>query len=348
MTPEQLQHVVMQHVKKENNTRAVDQFVNGKRNTFNKFIQRVLKRNNFSVRKMTTSQSVPVDWRQKAEDNTRRIREKFKAEKVDVVVNADETFLLFHPFGERLLAPTGVKRVGTAVQVDNEKWGATVMIACEYKTSCILPPMIIFTGVYGAKLMTQWAAFERAKVIFNETHWMTSNATIIYISYLISMSPGKRIGLIWDKHTSHYSDEVLQFIEKCNQDTTTTHIVLELVDEGLTPIIQVPDVAINKVFKSAVKNRYHQHRAKMPVSIGKKISISREQLVDFVLGAIEEINDQNNDNPIISDSFKKCGLNPWSKDNSLKAFVDHLDSLESNEILKAMLANQTALPLRDK
>jgi hypothetical protein len=71
-------------------------------------------------------------------------------------------------------------------------------------------------------------------------------------------------------------------------------------------------------------------------------------LVDFVLGAIEEINDQNNDNPIISDSFKKCGLNPWSKDNSLKAFVDHLDSLESNEILKAMLANKTALPLRDK
>jgi uncharacterized protein (UPF0210 family) len=55
----------------------------------------VLKRNNFSVRKMTISQSVPVDWRQKAEDNTRRIREKFKAEKVDVVVNADETFLLF-------------------------------------------------------------------------------------------------------------------------------------------------------------------------------------------------------------------------------------------------------------
>ena len=106
MTPEQLQHVVMQHVKKENNTRAVDQFVNGKRNTFNKFIQRVLKRNNFSVRKMTISQSVPINWRQKAEDNTSRIREKFKAEKVDVVVNADETFLLFHPFG----APSGTNR----------------------------------------------------------------------------------------------------------------------------------------------------------------------------------------------------------------------------------------------
>ncbi|MFN9981274.1 MAG: hypothetical protein ACK53Y_15215, partial [bacterium] len=56
---------------------------------------------------------------------------------------------------------------------------------------------------------------------------------------------------------SHNSNEVIEFIEKCNKDTITT-------------CIQVPDVAINKVFKSAVKNRYHQHRAKMPVSIGKK------------------------------------------------------------------------------
>jgi hypothetical protein len=71
-------------------------------------------------------------------------------------------------------------------------------------------------------------------------------------------------------------------------------------------------------------------------------------LVEFVLGAIEEINEQNNDHCFISDLFKKCGLNPWSKDNSLKAFVDHLDSLESKEILNAMLANQTALPLREK
>ena len=347
ITPEQLQHMVMHHIKNSNDAPAIDLFINGKRNTFNKFIQRVLKRNKFSVRNISISQSVPVDWRSKAEHNTMRIREKFRMEKVDVVINADETFLLFHPLGERLVAPTGVKRVGTVVQADNEKLGATVMIACEYKTSSILPPMIIFTRVYGAKLMSQWANFDQAKVIFNESHWMTSNAAIIYISYLMSMFPGKRIGLIWDKHTSHYSDEVMEFIEKCNQDTARTQIVLELVEEGLTPIIQVPDVAINKLFKSAVKKRYHQHRAKLPIMIGKKVSISREQLVDFVLEAIEEINEHNNEHQFISDSFKKCGLNPWSKDNSMKAFMDHLDSLESNAILKAMLANQTSLPLGD-
>jgi hypothetical protein len=98
---------------------------------------------------------VPVDWRNKAEQNSERIRERIRGENVDVVINADETFLLFHPIGEKLLAPMGVKPVGTAVQVDNKKFGATVMIACEYRTSSILPPMVIFTGIYCAKLMTQ-------------------------------------------------------------------------------------------------------------------------------------------------------------------------------------------------
>ena len=89
---------------------------------------------------------------------------------------------------------------------------------------------------------------------------MNSNAAIIYLSYLMNMFRGKTIGLIWDKHTSHYSDEVMEFVERCNADkATTTRIVIELVDEGLTPIIQVPDVAVNKVFKAAVKERYHKY-----------------------------------------------------------------------------------------
>ena len=314
--------------------------------TLNRYVQRVLARNNFSVRKISISQSVPPDWREKAEENAARIRHTFLKEKVDIVINADETFLLFHPFGQRLIAPTGVKPIGSAVQVDNEKWGATVMISCEYRTSSILPPMIIFTGVYCAKLMKQWANFDRAKVIFNESHWMTSNAAIIYLSHLINIFKGKKIGLIWDKHTSHYSEEVLQFIKNCNEDdSTTTSIVLELVDEGLTPIIQVPDVAVNKVFKAGVKQRYHQYRSRLPLQIGKKVVVSRETLVDFVLDTISEINDDNNERQFIAESFRRCGLNPWSKEKSLEAFHNHLDALENNDVLRAMLTNQKALSL---
>jgi hypothetical protein len=244
------------------------------------------------------------------------------------------------------------------------------MIACEFRTSSILPPMVIFTGVYCAKLMTQWAKFSKgksemdstslymslskpmlllsflAKVIFNESHWMTSNASIIYISYLTSMFRGKTIGLIWDKHSSHYSADVMEFIERCNADNATeTRIVMELVDEGLTPIIQVPDVAVNKVFKSAVKGKYHTYRSGLPIKIGEKVSISRETMVQFILEAISDINIKNYDEPFIRDGFKRCGLNPWSEAQSLNAFKDHLDKLEENEVLKTMLKNQKALSL---
>jgi hypothetical protein len=40
--------------------------------------------------------------------NSARIREKNREENVDVVINADEAFLLFHPFCEKFIAPTGI------------------------------------------------------------------------------------------------------------------------------------------------------------------------------------------------------------------------------------------------
>jgi hypothetical protein len=76
-----------------------------------------------------------------------------------------ETFLLFNPFGEKLLASVGVKHVGTLAQVDNDKFDATVMIACEYQTSNILPPMVIFTQVCCAKLMTEWAKYSKGNFV---------------------------------------------------------------------------------------------------------------------------------------------------------------------------------------
>jgi hypothetical protein len=74
------------------------------------------------------------------------------------------------------------------------------------------------------------------------------------------------------EHTSHYCTEVLDFIAKSNVETTTsTMLAVEMVDEGLTPIIQVPDVAVNKVLKAGVKERYHEYPSGSPVTIEKKL-----------------------------------------------------------------------------
>jgi len=98
---------------------------------------------------------------------------------------------------------------------------------------------------------------------------------------------------------------------------------------------------------AGVKKRYHQYRSTMPVTIGKKITVSREQRVDFVLDTIDEINQDNNDYPYITNAFKRFRLNPWSKNSSLEAFQQHLMQLERNAILQAMINNQKAVPLID-
>jgi hypothetical protein len=51
--------------------------------------------------------------------------------------------------------------------------------------------MTIFTGVYGAELMQHWESFDDAKIVFNESHWMTSQTTIIYLNFFDYFQGGK-------------------------------------------------------------------------------------------------------------------------------------------------------------
>ena len=77
----------------------------------------------------------------------------------------------------------------------------------------------------------------------------------------------------------------------------------------------------------------------------RKISVPHESLLGFILDAIKEINEQNDDVQFIRDAFCRCGMNPWSKEKSLETFQEHLDKLESNVVLSAMISNQKKLSL---
>jgi len=71
----------------------------------------------------------------------------------------------------------------------------------------------------------------------------------------------------------------------------------------------------------------------------EKISVSRETLLGFILNAIKEINEQNDDVQLIRDAFCRCEMNPSSKEHSLNLFRQHLDNLEENDVLRTMLSN---------
>lgn len=78
MTPEQLHYAVLRHCKAM--VMVEEQYfdiIDGNRNSLNRYVQRVLERNKFSVRKISISQSIPSDWRSKAEANAAWIRKMF-------------------------------------------------------------------------------------------------------------------------------------------------------------------------------------------------------------------------------------------------------------------------------
>ena len=114
--------------------------------------------------------------------------------------------------------------------------------------------------------------------------------------------------------------------------TCKPKIIYEFIEAGMTSIYQPPDVVINKPLKDAIKRQYENHRNDIATTFtpGQEIVISRNMLTNFILGAYEEINDENMTNPFIRRSFELCGLNPFVKDNY--KLIKHLDSLSLTRV----------------
>ena len=58
---------------------------------------------------------MPDNYETIAKEAVSRIRERFKKEKVTIVVNADQTFVKFLPAEKQVIAPKGAKRVGGTI-----------------------------------------------------------------------------------------------------------------------------------------------------------------------------------------------------------------------------------------
>lgn len=319
----------------------------GKNNTKRTvWLHRAISKIGFSVRKATISQKVPENWRQLAEDGARRVRHKFKMEDVDVVLGGDETFIRFHEAVDKVIAPTGVKRVGSSIKTD-DKSGCTVLPTMDMTYCRLLPPLVIFSGVFCSRLMHQWRQYNNSFVLFTPSHWMTSETFVLYLKWIMMHYPGKKIGLIVDYAPSHFNSENSDWLQKLNDENEDgTTLILEWVDKGLTSVYQPGDISINKPLKSYVREAYHDHVTKeleRSVRAGVTLKISRAKLLEFIEMACKRINDNQKISMSIYKSFKMCGLNPW--DEELEEFRLHLDSLSVNKVYDSLLRSQKALNL---
>jgi hypothetical protein len=79
-------------------------------------------------------------WKNIAKVSSANIRQAGIDLKVDDVLSADETFIQFY-YPDRVLVPTGTKRVGSLVPVENERKGVTLMVTTSLMSSSLLPPV---------------------------------------------------------------------------------------------------------------------------------------------------------------------------------------------------------------
>ena len=79
----------------------------------------------------------------------------------------------------------------------------------------LLMPQIIFTGVFGAKLMKDWSDFDESLVLFTENHWHANANLMIYLSHIrMRHDHVANVGMMLDKASTHCSDEVKEHVEK--------------------------------------------------------------------------------------------------------------------------------------
>ena len=77
--------------------------------------------------------------------NAGHLRRAMQDANVDVVTNADQTFVLFHPKKKQVVAPQDVKHVGGKMK-SNNKTGFTLMVTLELRSSEMMAPSIVHIG----------------------------------------------------------------------------------------------------------------------------------------------------------------------------------------------------------
>ena len=121
------------------------------------------------MRKETVSQKIPDNWKELSIAFSEEVQEKFRASGVNVIVCADQTFVKFLLADEKLLVPTGIRRVGTSVQSDDKRKGITLMLsayidegeASEPIKCGLLPPFMVFNGKTNATLDRRYSDWGR-------------------------------------------------------------------------------------------------------------------------------------------------------------------------------------------
>ena len=133
----------------------------------------------------------------------------------------------------------------------------------------LLNPFLVLTGTTGPgqgnrptcdTLYRDWPTRQgnTATVAFQPSHWFDTAITLRWLRWLHEQFPANtRIGLVWDHAPAHDSVAVREFISD-----NSSWLVVALIPEGMTSILQVCDIAANASLKRFIRAWYAKWRGK--------------------------------------------------------------------------------------
>jgi hypothetical protein len=229
----------------------------------------------------TAAAKLPADWQRQGEQMATRIAVHIEFSKVDpsLIVNWDQTGVILIPASSRTYERQGESRV--AVLGAEEKRQITAVLASSMEGD-MLPLQLIFAGKTERSRPPPTLASIAAgfHLTSSENHWSTQQTMQEYILNVIepyrqrkikdkALPLDSRMILVLDAWSVHRSAEFRSWMVK---NHPLMHLVF--VPANCTSHLQVADVALQKPFKSKIRDRFSEWAATIITEQASKGEIS--------------------------------------------------------------------------
>jgi hypothetical protein len=220
-------------------------------------------------------------------------------------------------------------------RAEDSKKGCTIAVSCEMFESQLLAPFVIMDGASNGYLARRYASWEGPESVnFQAKHWMDTPSAIEYLNWLTACYPGQKIGLIWDFAAAHKSAEVISHAASLN-------ITLAFIPAGLTSILQIYDLIVNKPLKQSFKRLYCAWKIRSDPGPGQKYKVQREKVIEWIEESVSSFISKQEISRGIAAAFTKYGQDFRSEDKI--SFSQHLGDFKEISIYSSLLENQTAV-----
>ncbi|RHZ39757.1 hypothetical protein DYB26_007082 [Aphanomyces astaci] len=282
------------------------------------------RRHGLSLRARTRiGQQTPEDGDEVLDDFAKRVQEIVAREGIDIIYNADQTAVNYEYLPTKTLNKKGentvwVKcggktkdRMTAMLLADNSGTKHPLFLilrTSKSKIKAVVQENLTTRQGFGKRLWESVEPMQAANGVVihgNPTAWWNASISMQFLKYHFSERHDratKKVMLIWDDFSAHFTDEVTAYAKELN-------VVLERVPPNYTWICQPADVAWNRPLKARLRQnwldmiRRQLLRAKQRGTVFKLVPPSRDTIVSWVSGAWADT-----DATTIINGFKKCHL----------------------------------------